>query len=70
MPIHEEYRRRLIAATETDAEWHANLYEVGWPDAPHRALHNSTAERWEAAAARRRVVGREIAHFAVRRAEA
>ncbi len=49
MPIHEEYRRRLIAATETDAEWYANLYEVGWPDAPHRAIHNSTAERWEAA---------------------
>ena len=31
MPIHEEYRRRLIAATETDAEWYPNLYEVGWP---------------------------------------
>src|SRR3984885_4723713 len=40
MPIHDEYRRRLIAATETDAEW---------PDAPHRAIHNSTAEMWEAA---------------------
>jgi NAD(P)H-dependent flavin oxidoreductase YrpB (nitropropane dioxygenase family) len=49
MPIHEEYRRRLMAATETDAEWYPNLYEVGWPDAPHRAIHNSTAERWEAA---------------------
>ena len=49
MPIHEEYRRLLIAAGETDAEWYANLYEVGWPNAPHRALHNSTAERWEAA---------------------
>jgi len=49
MPIHEEYRRLLIAAAETDAEWYANLYEVGWPDSPHRALHNSTAERWEEA---------------------
>jgi NAD(P)H-dependent flavin oxidoreductase YrpB (nitropropane dioxygenase family) len=49
MPIHEEYRRRLIAASETDAEWYPNLYEVGWPNAPHRAIHNSTAERWEAA---------------------
>jgi nitronate monooxygenase len=49
MPIHEEYRRRLIAATETDAEWYPDLYEVGWPDSPHRAIHNSTAERWEAA---------------------
>jgi nitronate monooxygenase len=49
MPIHDEYRERVIAATETDAEWYPNLYEVGWPDAPHRAIHNSTAERWEAA---------------------
>src|SRR6202167_3742251 len=68
MPIHEEYRRRLIAATETDAEWYANLYEVGWPDAPHRALHNSTAERWEAAGrpapGQRPGDGEVIAHFA------
>ena len=68
MPIHEEYRRRLIAATETDAEWYANLYEVGWPDAPHRAIHNSTAEMWEAAGepppGSRPGEGEVIAHFA------
>jgi nitronate monooxygenase len=68
MPIHEEYRRRLIAATETDAEWYANLYEVGWPDAPHRAIHNSTADRWEAAGrpapGSRPGEGEVIAHFA------
>jgi len=68
MPIHEEYRRRLIAATETDAEWYHNLYEVGWPDTSHRALHNSTAEMWEAAGQPplgRRPREREvIAHFA------
>jgi nitronate monooxygenase len=50
MPIHEEYRRRLVAATEADAEWYPNLYAVGWPvDASHRAIRNSTAEMWEAA---------------------
>jgi nitronate monooxygenase len=49
MPIHEEYRRRLISATEIDAQWYPDLYDVGWPDSPHRAIHNSTAERWEAA---------------------
>lgn len=49
MPLHEDYRRLLVEAPETRAEWYPNLYEVGWPDAPHRALHNSTAERWEAA---------------------
>ncbi len=38
MPVHEDYRRRLIAAAETDALWYPNLFEVGWPDAPHRVL--------------------------------
>jgi nitronate monooxygenase len=46
-PVHADYRRRLMAAAETDAEWYANLYDVGWPDAPHRAIRNSTAEAWE-----------------------
>jgi len=68
MPIHEEYRRRLISATETDAEWYPNLYEVGWPDSPHRAIHNSTAERWEAAGrpapGSRPGEGEVIGHFA------
>ena len=49
MPIHEDYRRRLIAAGETDAQWYPDLYSVGWPASPHRALRNSTAEAWEAA---------------------
>jgi nitronate monooxygenase len=68
MPIHEEYRRLLIAASETDAEWYPNLYEVGWPNAPHRALHNSTAAMWEAAGrpapGSRPGEGEVIAHFA------
>ncbi len=68
MPIHEEYRRRLIAASETDAEWYPNLYEVGWPNSPHRALRNSTAESWEAAGrpppGSRPGEGEVIAHFA------
>ena len=48
-PIHDEYRRRLIESAETEPEWYANLYDVGWPDAPHRALRNSTAVEWERA---------------------
>jgi nitronate monooxygenase len=68
MPIHEEYRRRLIAATETDAEWYPDLYNVGWPDSPHRAIHNSTAEMWEAAGqpplGSRPREGDVLAHFA------
>jgi NAD(P)H-dependent flavin oxidoreductase YrpB (nitropropane dioxygenase family) len=48
-PIHEHYRRRLIAASETDTEWFADLFDQGWPNAPHRALRNTTVEAWEAA---------------------
>ncbi|MFL5910089.1 MAG: NAD(P)H-dependent flavin oxidoreductase [Gaiellaceae bacterium] len=45
-PVHEHYRQRLAEAVETDAEWYADLYDVGWPNAPHRALRNETSERW------------------------
>jgi nitronate monooxygenase len=45
-PTHPDYRQRLIAAAETDAEWYADLYDVGWPNAPHRALRNSTSDAW------------------------
>ncbi len=68
MPTHEEYRRRLIDAAETDAQWYPDLYAVGWPDAPHRVLRNSTAEVWEAAGrpplGSRPGEGDVIAHFA------
>src|SRR3954468_6562244 len=47
-PLHDTYRLRLVEAVETDAEWYADLYDVGWPAAPHRALRNATAEAWEA----------------------
>jgi NAD(P)H-dependent flavin oxidoreductase YrpB (nitropropane dioxygenase family) len=68
MPIHDEYRRHLIDAAETDPQWYPDLYEVGWPDAPHRALRNSTAQAWDAAgrppAGSRPGDGQVIAHFA------
>ena len=67
MPVHEEYRRRVIDAVETDAQWYADLYDVGWPEAPHRALRNSTAKAWEAAgkpaSGSRPGEGEIIAHF-------
>jgi nitronate monooxygenase len=68
MPIHEEYRRRVIAADETDGHWFPDLYNVGWPDSPHRALYNSTAKAWDAAgrppSGRRPGEGEVLAHFA------
>jgi nitronate monooxygenase len=68
MPTHQEYRRRLIDAVETDAQWYPDLYDVGWPDAPHRALRNTTSEMWEAAGrpplGSRPGEGDVLAHFA------
>jgi nitronate monooxygenase len=48
-PVHERYRERLLEADETDALWFADLFDGGWPDAPHRALRNATIDAWEAA---------------------
>jgi NAD(P)H-dependent flavin oxidoreductase YrpB (nitropropane dioxygenase family) len=48
--IHPDYRARVLAATEDDTVYLEDLFDVaGWPDAPHRALRNSTVEAWEAA---------------------
>lgn len=45
---HDEYRRRLKAAKETDTI-HTSLFDIGWPEAPHRCLVNDTVEAWLAA---------------------
>lgn len=46
--IHPDYRRRIVAAGEADT-FYGTLFDRGWPDAPHRALRNSTVEAWERA---------------------
>ena len=48
-PLHPDYRRRLLNALAEDAVWAADLFDRGWERAPHRALRNSTRDRWEAA---------------------
>ena len=47
--IHPEYQRRILAASESDTVWCENLFDGGWPNAPHRVLCNSTIRDWEAA---------------------
>ncbi|QXT39201.1 NAD(P)H-dependent flavin oxidoreductase [Gymnodinialimonas ceratoperidinii] len=49
--IHATYRARVLAASEADTEWYRDLYDGGWPDAPHRTLRNATSERWRDAGA-------------------
>jgi NAD(P)H-dependent flavin oxidoreductase YrpB (nitropropane dioxygenase family) len=46
--IHPEYRQRVLSAAEDETVYCENLFCVGWPDAPHRVLRNSTVTKWEA----------------------
>lgn len=45
---HPEYVAALRAATEAGT-YHSSLFNVDWPDAPHRVLRNRTIDAWEAA---------------------
>ena len=47
--IHPRYRERILQATENDTVYLDNLFDVRWPNAPHRTLTNRTIEVWEAA---------------------
>ncbi|HKF08411.1 MAG TPA: nitronate monooxygenase [Xanthobacteraceae bacterium] len=47
--IHPRYRERLVKATENDTAFLEELFDVGWPKAPHRVLRNKTVAAWEAA---------------------
>ncbi len=45
---HKQYKARLMSATEADTAF-STVFDVGWPDAPHRTLRNATVDMWEAA---------------------
>jgi len=45
---HPLYREHLVAATASDTVL-TGLFDIGWPDGPHRVLRNSTYESWIAA---------------------
>jgi NAD(P)H-dependent flavin oxidoreductase YrpB (nitropropane dioxygenase family) len=46
--IHRRYRERVLQAKETDTVY-TELFDVGWPNAPHRLLRNKTVDDWESA---------------------
>ena len=46
---HPDYKAAITKARQTDAVYVANLFDVGWPNAPHRVLRNSTVRTWETA---------------------
>lgn len=47
--IHPHYKRRIVEATAADTDYSEDLFDGGWPRAPHRFLKNKTYERWVAA---------------------
>ena len=47
--IHPLYQNALLRATEDDTLYATNLFEDGWPEAPHRVLRNTTTRLWEVA---------------------
>jgi NAD(P)H-dependent flavin oxidoreductase YrpB (nitropropane dioxygenase family) len=47
--VHPRYRERLLRANENDTVFLENLFDVRWPNAPHRTLRNQTVEAWVAA---------------------
>jgi nitronate monooxygenase len=47
--VHQHYQERLLNACEGDTVYLENLFDIGWPNAPHRALRNKTVDEWEAA---------------------
>jgi len=48
--VHPEYLRRVLAASGADdTVYSEDLFDVGWPNAPHRILRNRLVAEWEAA---------------------
>jgi nitronate monooxygenase len=46
---HSEYKQAVIDARMDDVVYVEDLFDVGWPNAPHRVIRNSTVRAWEAA---------------------
>lgn len=44
--IHQTYQDAILNASEAQTEWYHDLYDVDWPNAPHRALANTTSRNW------------------------
>jgi nitronate monooxygenase/enoyl-[acyl-carrier protein] reductase II len=46
--IHPVYKQRVVESSAEDT-FYGELFDVWWPDAPHRVLRNKTFEEWDAA---------------------
>lgn len=46
--LHDGYKDRVVAAGADDAV-ETRVFDIGWPDSPHRVLHNEVIAAWERA---------------------
>jgi NAD(P)H-dependent flavin oxidoreductase YrpB (nitropropane dioxygenase family) len=46
--VHTAYKQRIVDASAEDTVYN-ELYDIGWPNAPHRTLRNKTHAEWVAA---------------------
>ena len=46
--VHPAYKQRIVRSTAADTVYNT-VYDVNWPNAPHRTLRNKTIAEWEAA---------------------
>jgi nitronate monooxygenase len=47
-PAHPDWTSRMLGASETET-YYSSVFDVGWPNAPHRTLRNATIDAWLAA---------------------
>lgn len=45
---HPQYKERILRAHASDTI-HTTLFDMGWPDAPHRVLRSEVVDEWERA---------------------
>lgn len=45
---HAQYKDRIVRA-HAEETLYTTLYDIGWPDAPHRVLRTETVDEWERA---------------------
>lgn len=46
--IHQAYKERVVQSNAEDTVRVEDLFNIGWPDAPHRVIRNRIVEEWEA----------------------
>lgn len=47
--VPQAYKDLVVASTAADTVYCSDLFDVGWPNAPHRVIRNGVVREWEAA---------------------